>query len=188
MVQISISFKFSCFLFGVSIFIAYKWTSWFADTESTFNLSFTIAKRVWQTILFFAVGLVIGKILNFFYPDFVDNGAWGVVFRAFANWCRRAGIRLGNFSCHFNKLDSAGSLKQRLGVSFGIIAQYKSHIEIELQYSELQLDSFFLVKSNKFLNRIFFFDIIFLYYLFLFISFVMIFSILIFCNSCVYNA
>ena len=63
--MISFSFKFSCFLFAISTNIAYKWTGWFADIESTVNFSFTIARRVWQVLLLFATGVAIGKGIDY---------------------------------------------------------------------------------------------------------------------------
>ena len=70
---ISFALKYSCFLFAISINIAYKWTGWFTDIESTFNFSVTVAKRVWQVLLLFVTGVAIGKAVDYLLSNGSDS-------------------------------------------------------------------------------------------------------------------
>ena len=70
---ISFALKYSCFLFALSINIAYKWTGWFTDIESTFNFSVTVARRVWQVLLLFVTGVAIGKAVDYLLSNGSDS-------------------------------------------------------------------------------------------------------------------
>ena len=70
---ISFALKYSCFLFAISINIAYKWTGWFTDIESTFNFSVTVARRVWQVLLLFVTGVAIGKAVDYLLSNGSDS-------------------------------------------------------------------------------------------------------------------